>query len=414
MYHYVSAISRIKDPTGFWSTEDISTIPLNTLFDTYRAATAILSNDLLDYQVSFNLWDLQNELRNTSKTLTEWLAGIGNRTLPTSRTLPNLDRKYMYSTDAYQAGFTVAITDVDVDPSQSPPLADRTDLLLTKDGVDYEKIEAHCLATVNGLIHRTSGGKKGFYILNGAVSGKLANDNHLGILNFQSLGTLTKLPITDAMILPRVNELAYRHGVYLKVPQSIKGKTVALVIGGYLHLHDRSYQVVGEDLLRINFAHIPLVERYFRTRDNIDLTGLPIDMSDAMPGVISVSELYSDAAIKAYLQLSQSFMVLIDNTELDVEYARLQPSQIPGRFYSYTEPKGMFRTGLGETAEAWVYKEGDDRWCVSIENYLRDNRVFDTYQYLDSGNDLLSDVSVMRKPVDYAPCMLMQISKLGS
>ena len=93
----------------------------------------------------------------------------------------------------------------------------------------------------------------------------------------------------------------------------------------------------------------------------MDLSSLALESNYNNPSQISVEEIYSDEVIKRYLELSQSFLIVVDNNEFFCDYKLTESGKLPGIFYSYdkTIPVYPFTIRIGfnrkllETIRRW-------------------------------------------------------------
>ena len=110
--------------------------------------------------------------------------------------------------------------------------------------------------------------------------------------------------------------------------------------------------VVGLSLTRVDLAR-----RILESSRYIDLSSIPITRSNIRTGAIVVDELESNAVIDAYLQLSQTFLVVVSTSMLYVDYTALDTPTLPGVYTSVNEPQYPIRSSTGRLPEYWRRQE---------------------------------------------------------
>lgn len=412
MYQCEKALVKHNNSMEGWEEVDVRDTPIISLFDQYSRIYLVLKNTTTQKYSTIYLNDLSVEmgLVTATTTVTQWLTAQGNRNLGGNSGVPKVTSKTVKYNDAWQAGYKLNLNHAFL-PNDSPVTdADKADIHLAKSGVDYKQLYDNCLFTVNGLVHLCDRDDFGVYIKDGGRSFFVANDNHVGILSFREVGTLKFIPITEEMIYtPHVGG-KLGHAAYLKLPENIGNRTVLLVIGGYLHLLDRLYQPIGERSVKINFADFPLMDRLMNSRHLIDISKVTDtweqNEANLNPTHVAVSDLYSDASIKAYLTLSQSFVVILDNDNLYVEKHRLESAGLPGRYRAYSRPEWPLRTELGRLPEYLAIPESDI-WSVAIQDNFTTNYRYETARWQ---KEVAIDGSALSaNPVFYTQGHLLEI-----
>ena len=404
MYTLVKSYAQPVAEGAEWLEPDLGDVICSKLFSTYRKIYLVLSNPYLDHQVTLDLDTVVAELRVVTVSLNSWLFNQGNRAFATVDGVPVLKKAKLYVGDAYQAGYRVKPTSHRVHPDTPLSIDQQHDLLLLRDKADYLYMQDHCLAAVNGYVHRTSSSEDGFYILNGADTGTKTRSNQISLYNFQELGKVEQLTITEDMIVYPVNNLALVKKVWLKLPKPVVGKTVGLVIAGFLQLLDGVVEKVADDVVVLNLARLPWLERVAHIESSMDLTGCPTDFYT--DGRRVLEEVESDAFVKWVLKLPQTFLFTIENANLQAERQVLEDLKIPGRWLAHEYPVGYIQIAGGYTPNCLVIPEGG-RYAVVAkpvydEGRLRERHGFREHQvYTDT-----IDVASYRRP---APATLVRV-----
>jgi len=75
--------------------------------------------------------------------------------------------------------------------------------------------------------------------------------------------------------------------------------------------------------------------------------------------------------------MPQSFIVLLDNTDVHVSRQDVVTTRIPGQYISYVEPKAPLIDGHGKFANYWSVWE-DDEWVLNTRENQYHNWVYDS------------------------------------
>lgn len=414
-YQFAGATLLRHGIDSIWETVDISSMDCNAIFSTFRQGSVELSHTATTDHSWISLAELRRSipLYIGQKTLNQFLVELGNESLPTQPVAPNYRSYHARYADVYEAGYTVRAFDHNRHPDMDLPLDDKRDLLLSKEGVDFQTLWPYCMVTVNGHLHRVAGSSYGLVVLDGARSMQIGQRTQIGLISFQDVGVLDYIPITPDMIYKTHEDQKYVEFINIHVPKSMEGKTPFLVIGGYLHLLDNIYKVVGDQMLRVHFKHLMWPERFFESRHAIDLKGLNLDVIAEDPRRVSVEELHSDSVLKAYLTLSQSFIVLIDSEQLYVKRHGIENTGIPGR---YIVPEAAYKQlplqgAYGRMLEYLLKREYGQYSLSTVPS------VHNTFNFrsTDWHNDLvLNDNTYSARPFEQIVPHLLEIGRIGS
>ena len=378
MYSLVSAIAKTANSAGRWEAADIGNMSMASIYTTYRRTIAILSNPFIDHQVAFDLDTVRKQQAGSNQTFNEFLVATDANVLVTSDKLPNTEVRYATYGDAFRSGYSIMPTNGLASADAELPKGAKDWLYMTRSGIDYDVFGQYCLVSVNGFYHQMEANAQGIWVIDGMKTCRIANDNHIGITSFKGVGKLSTMPITDEMIYNHGDKEQLGYRAYIKVDRDLTNVGMIAVIGGYMHALDHHIVYrTGDDSLCINFNNIPLIERYYESVDTIDLSSLNLEKSDQNSSLLAPSQLYSDAAIRAYLKLPQSFLVFIDNTELFVDYEALPPTTLAGQYISDVPPVWPIIDGFGKIANFWSVRE-DGKYLVAARDTQRPNYVFNT------------------------------------
>lgn len=405
MYQLISAVGIAPEFNGLYYPIEISTLPLSTVFATYSNVIATLTRLSDNQEVALDLYKLPIGVRLITQTLPQFLTLNGNQTLPTD---PISEITYQYATfyDLWEWDFSVRFMNRTLHPDYPLTEDQKTDLLVSKPNVDYAKLCENYLFTVNGFVHQTDYVAQGLVIYDGNVSKLIANNTHLGGIDFSALGGIRTIPITSEMLYERNPGQPYAQAVYVKLAESIGLTTPLLVLGGYLHALDDLYSMVSDTVLRIDFSRYPWIQRYFTLRHQIDLDALGILAEPN--GAYAIESMSTNVVIESLLNLTQTFLVLVNTPELRRGLVPLHHNSLPGVYECSIKPFAPMVIDDGRLTEYAVSTEAG-RYALRTEHYLTDRRVLETTHYLAYSST--APLNVSEKPKAFADAHFLLLSK---
>lgn len=410
-YVLQSAIGVKKAAGSRWSSVNITTIPLNVLFEQYRAMYITLSNNQLANPVSIDFEILRANYFGFTGTIANYITNIGNTTITPTVIPPVLNPKYAIYSDAFRAGYKFKAVDILAPNNDEIYPNDRTSLQITRPKIatDMEVFHKNCIVSVNGFWHRTDFGLLHGYVLGGSSARFKSRENKIGILSFRELGQIECVPIIDTMIYPQAVGALLKDRTYIKLNKDLTNKTVMLVLGGYLLFIDSSsFWQTGADVFALDFQNMPLLERFFEAEPYMDYRNLGLPFSTTAPGTVSINDLYSDAVLRRYMKMNQSFFVILDTPQIFTNKIHLRGSGLPGMFVSYRDPIYPLFVSTGRVAEYWKTKE-DSQWSVSVADSYLHNRVLSTIPR--EALTLVNNSSTPADPVSDSYGYLLEIGK---
>lgn len=409
MYTLVSALGKAINSGGRWSNIDIGDMLMTNIFKQYSRVYVELSNPYLAQHVSLNLQDIRKTAGGLGITFNEFLTQNGNATLPTSNTLYTLKTKYARYCDAHRAGYQITPVNPLTSPDAELPLGDKTWLHLQRPDTDFNLFARHCMVTVNGYFHRVEANSDGAWVVDGVQSKLLSGMAEVGVVSFMDLGEIQHIALTPEMVYRQNDRQSLRHTAYIDVGQDLTGKTVMLVLGGYLHVLDqKAFHLVSNRMIGVDLQNLPLLERYHESRSYIDYSSLGLDRYDGNETVVSVDEFMSDETLLRYLTLPQSFLVILDNSEVFVERGAVRRTPFPGMLIAYERPWYPLVSGLGKLSEYWSTYE-DGQWSLT----MNDNAVHHRLYRITNSNNLMN-ASDSRNPTDRAELGECYFLKIGT
>ena len=122
--------------------------------------------------------------------------------------------------------------------------------------------------------------------------------------------------------------------------------------------------------------------------------------------LLNVDELTSDAVIRKYFGLSQSFFVSVEAPPLFVNKKFLRQMRAPGIFTAFQEPKYPLIMGSGRAVEYWKVNEGQ-YWSVSAADSFYRNYIFDRQHMRTLSN--VTPSNSFDRPFFYSQGMLLEV-----
>lgn len=377
MYSLQSAIARPAKSQGRWRVISLGDMKLSDVFAQYERILATLTNPYLTTPVCLDLAEIRGAFGTSDLTFDAFLVQNGSKTLPTVKDTPSFKTKYARYMDAFRAGYKVQPVHPTAAPNSIIPESEKTWLHLTRPDTDYQLFYRSCLISVNGFIHATDASSEGIWVQDGMTSRNISRRNQIGLLSFNGVSKLSFVPIKPEMLYKLDENQKYCDRVHVDVGQDISNKGVMLVLGGYLHLLDpRVFYRISDTGFAVNFSNLAFVERFFESKQFIDLSSLGVE-EGFHPNHVAVKQLLSDDVIAKYMTLSQSFFVLLDNPEIFVEQDVVKTAPMPGMYVSHTLPQYPLMSELGKMVNYW-YSYEDGQYSVVTTDAYRDNPVYRT------------------------------------
>lgn len=379
MYTLEDTIARSYDRTVGVRSIDAGDVNVRQLLNNNSEVWLTLSNDHYDGTRALDLFLLKETIYQTDPDLTvnEWLSSIGNETLPTIDR--NIVVKYFsaLAMDAYDAGYVVKHSTGRIEQDDDVADYELTDLSLQKVGVDTVAMRNHVLATVGGYWHLVDGDSNAYYVKDGGKTAQLCGRSNVGLTSLDRVSAFTQIPLSTCEIT--ATDAWLKDGIHITTQHSLKDRTVWLSVGGHLLYLGREYSIVGEHTVRLDWDRLGFYKRYLRARQSIDM-GSVDSLTGIGPGVglVSRQRMDEDDVIKAVMNLSQSFLVVLEEPSITTELTFLEDAGLPGKWYVKEHP---YRTPLGSDGRSPSVELINERinWVVStspedgmVDNYYSD------------------------------------------
>lgn len=405
MYQLISSMGIASEFNGVYHEIDIGDTPMYSIFNTYTNVLCTLVRLTDNIEVSLDLYALPVGVRLLSQTLKQWLVSNGNKTLPTTD-IPEITYEHAKFRDLWEWGFSAKMIARDIHPDYEVADDQKVDVLLFKEGADYRGMCENFLFTVNGFVHQADYIDQGVVLKDAHLSKLVANNTHLGGIDFSGLGGLTIVDITDEMIYKRYDGQPFNQALYIRLPEPVSNRIPMLVLGGYLHALDDTYSMVSDDVMKIDFSRYPWIQRYMTLVQQLDLTELGIEPE--INGTYSIEQIASDAVILKLLAMSQTFVVYVNTDELRRGTVAIHHAGLPGVYQSVVKPFAPMVIDDGRMTEYMISTE-HGKYAIRAEHYLSDFRVLETTQYLAYSQT--APLNVSERPKEFAHAYFLMLSK---
>lgn len=370
MYQFQSGICRGHTIGAQWQALESADVFCYDLLSEFKDIYLTLTHPSQEGVIYVSLETLRSELFAYPGTLRTFLASISDRSLPHVDALPNANLRYVRFGDAVQSGYALNLGYAGIHYPEGLQAAAYPDVKITRTqmATDMNLIDSHCLVTVNGLIHDTTADAKQAFALNGAVSARLQNKYHVGIVSFLDIGKLKRVKLDPLRILPFEAGGTMKEKISFTIDDDLTGKSVFLVLGGYLvFLKVGSFYMNGEKKFVLDLNQLPYIERLLDSQNRISLAPLGLASINDKPNHISLDDVWSDTVIRKYMTLSQSFLVIVDTPYLAIERFPVQRAAFPGQFIVYQDPVNPLMGGHGILFDYWKINE-QGRWSVNVHD----------------------------------------------
>jgi len=362
-YTLVSSHGLRKDHVGGWAPINVLTMTLSDIIAQYENVVFKLSNPLSAVPIVFTLAKNIGNLKPVTLTFSNWLLSAN---ITTEGIDYSFTTTYANFSDALQSQYQITAVHPTYDPSIDVPDIDKTDLLLTRNGIDYLDMAKHCLFSLNGFFHFSEGSINGVYLRHARQSFLKSNDNHVGIFSFADVGEIITLPITADMLFTDDPAASYYKGVKINTGLDTDNYTIFVVIGGYLHVQDASYKVEGDGVISLDLRRLPLKERLVDSSRNLYIPILdPIFFNNTL-----VESMFrANTFITNYLTSSQSFVVAVKSNSIYSIKDKMPEPLTPGVYDAKYQHLGLLRNKWFKVLEYWRLSQIDRKILMTRRDW---------------------------------------------
>lgn len=381
------AIVRSKS-TLAWGKVDVKDIPGQDLFALYREIEIPIT-DAYGNPFTLKLTDYESDFKYSIITFSQWFDQLTDQALVLTPEYPVLNEVMAnYKPITYNTGGKYELAKRGYHPSHNVAAEDYDDVIINYSAVTPQYLHENALWSFGGFFLPTTWHSYGLRVMGAGDLIRKSSDFRAGCLNFEKIGKVTQVPITESMISKVDDTYTYFDSVTINAGTSLTNKTVGIVLGGYLHLLDGFVKVISDRTVKLSMRHLQYIERMLVARKYLDIPGLEIEDVEAYA---IPQKLRSDIAGLAYLTSPYSFLVIIDNPNMYLVEKELDRNALLGNFIiPDTENLGLLVDRLGRGLEYWPHWEAGQWSLNTTQSHLPMFNLLTTGWYNESRiNDAL-------------------------
>jgi hypothetical protein len=256
---------------------------------------------------------------------------------------------------------------------------------------------SNSLVVVNGVFHRTILHQDELFVVDGFRTMRVSAHKDVTLIDTTELGGHTCIPITESMVtIDQYNGLAT-----IDAGVSIDGKTVLIVIDGYLyHMESNVLIPLGGRFLSLHTNRLDLVRQFRnnpRTLLHKDiLRDVPAQDSrrydDAFDDIfisnpigVPLGTLENVGFVKSRIAHYHSFLIVINNDSVFSVATDVHPDAVKGVYKHFASSflSGVVNLGCGLCPSYLIYEEDGGFREVMVDDTHRD---YDSYRSIRNPN----------------------------
>ena len=388
-----------------WAVLDVSNLPMAKLYRDYQKVLIVLTHPAMDEEQQLDLADIRDDAWSYNGTVNQYLASIGESSLPTNVKIKSLDNRVSvtYASVAL-AGFTTDYTNFGYHPDVDVPRQACTDVILRKEGTDYEKLARTCVFTIGGFTQKPKVRVDGVVLTDALLTMSRLDKDQLGMFNLGILGDLTYLDIGPDNIRtthPIPNN--YADTIYLthaKEKINYLEHDLFLVLGGVFHPLGYVH-TISENVCRIDMEAYPIIRRFLETFHVNDYDGVKAVIKEEENLV--VAKLLSNEGIAAWLADPSTFIIAVKRSadkEVCLEENLYSHSGVRGSFIADRVPTGLLINDAGFVMDYTVMVNDVNYDIASREDLVADWIMGPKVQWNQS--KVLTTMKNRTKPFSYS------------
>lgn len=320
MYTYKYSAGRYKNYRPGYHVVDIKGYSVADLEKLFDILYIVVTDNMYNVDISISLDDYK--LAFASKPgldIVGWLATQSGNNLKVAEIFPSDSYKYAKLERIFTYGYFHYPADLNLANDRQEDLLSNSapDIRVAHyryQNIDYTNINNYGLFTVNGVFVRSVARKEGIYLM-GSGKDYIANKNdiRIGCVNFEKLGKVKTIPITDDNLIETDVDYGKRWEMNIS---DLSGKTVYLVVNGQLLVDTNIIYRVADDRVVIDLNSFDVVHHYLNYKKYT-----------RTPKLTNLTKF--DVYKRQALTMHNSFIVLIDNPSLGVEVTPLTTFHYP-------------------------------------------------------------------------------------
>ena len=378
MYQFKNALTLGKTIGAQWEYRDLSDVFIYSAYQEFKKIYLILTHVSVDHDLYVDMEDVRQDAYSFNGSITQWIGGLEGKSVPFTDSLPDSNIRYVPYANAIQSGYDVQLANAGLHYPDGVNARNFGDLKLTRTQfkTDMELINNYCLMTVNGYFHNHVGNQSEVVIEQGGKSGFKAQDTQVGILSFLDVGKLNKIKIDPLKIFPSDEGGTLYERLRFDIDIAPITKPFFLILGGYLVFPKNNvFFQSGNNSYTLSVKDLHYEERIMESEKFLDLSSMGFIRPNIAPSGYDLENLRSDAVIKKYLTMSQSFFVTVDAPMLAINKHVIQRAAFPGQFLHHEDPVFPIQGANGRFLDYWKIQEGE-MWSLNCTDTFSRNFVY--------------------------------------
>lgn len=385
MYIYITSYVR---ENYNWKEKLISDELLGNVLNTYQSVRLVcrLPDSNIEFEVHFN--DIKPVLSVSDKTLTvgNWLSNFEFDVLQKRDRLSLLtEAKNVKLTDLHKYELLVSRGSHKAQPGGEIPIGTDVDIKLDNDlpahnEMSVSNLGSNAVVVCNGRLLKTVYVNGSLFGVNAATECSIDKGTVMSMLDFTDVGGCTKLSITEDMIkiVPKKSSEAedYKDTVVIDTGISLLGKTPTISLDGYYKVGKPHIKVISETKVQVTIDKRYAAEMALR-RGNTQLPWI-------QPSTVNRTSLkLSTFDTVAYLTQDNSFLIVLNTDELNVNVEALSPTAIDSCYRHYRVPTGIIQDEQGRLLSYTVDGFNQDVVALSVNGDNERKRFVTDYSESD-------------------------------
>lgn len=384
MYQYVKSFLKPVGVNQSHQDINVSLMTLGSIYKNFIDGYIELSNTAIDGNVFLSIDDLKScDLpKRDNLTFEYWLSYIGNRSLPTTDTRVEYTTKKISHRDALQAGYELMTCSRDAHYDANLPQSEKKDLYLTKSTGAIGLLRTRSLISVNGHLHPHRSYYRGICVLGGGESTPPTGNFLCSITSFATIGDVSFVPFTQSMIHRYAPATPYSQQTIIDTAVDLSDKTVMLSLGGVLVTSGNLIEVVNPEsgIIKLNLSRFDIVDAIYQSVGKINLESLGILDENSLANNYRFARamLLSDEVVLKYLQLVQTFLIVIDNPNVQITKEPVSRTGIAGKFEVQFNPTLPLIDDTGRIVEYWTDAQNNGWYILHTNSRWYKKRIIET------------------------------------
>lgn len=385
MYIYKRAYVKLN---WEWEEVDISSLVTQDVIDKYQDVKIIATIGTETAERGIRFKDNKGPLSLSDRTddITTWLANMSSDNIKEEFVKKNwADVEYVkfVSISDYpimiKAGNIGYAEGVPIPAGMSKDIMFKTDNIST-DRYSTANIAKNMMFTLNGKVLQTEYRNEKVYAIDGVKRTFSTKANNFHIIDFTDVGGLTKHNISEGMV--KVVDRSPKditNGItrcLVTLPTVIGNTTPILVLDGYLHILDGTYETYDANKILISINHRTALTR---AATNTRFPHSYVDASNVRLGGVYISSFRA----MDFLSQSDSFIALIHTDRLSIRKETLGRTDIIGGYTHNRATEGMV---FGEAGDLMPYHHNfanENFVCLAVGDNRRKYYLWDTQEFTD-------------------------------